>query len=803
MANINTDNIPNLAIASAMGVPQDVWSDMVWDDMTLEGAMDARLGLGDDIALDELPDESVEMALYQQKFYDEEMEAALNQGAPPEVAEMQAGQRVDGMMTPHGMGLTMDEIGAVKDEYPGIDSVTSWLPFEADWGDWWDKAEELLSRDNTIDEVIDAADSYAAATGNLDNIDAIYNNIGNEWEYGIDQLAEQEDSDLTFGLPLLAIGAGSGSIDPASVWEGIKDVGSWIKDSVTDALEDVGERRSEDLFIPRDEIQQDSRIQDIHNDWEAIGTGSFIEQMKQGYAEGWMDPVDVEKWLDSLGLSETQMSQLWNGHNDALNAMKEPVVKPIATDPIEQPAPTPTPAAEAERFGRQAARQEAPPAAGTQQALEYGPAGYFGEEGDSWTGEDVGGYDDTQLIVPREGDEGRQPQAPGGEGLDESAVGSTPREEWAAISKVADGTLGRDDAIAILVQYGWSHDNAEYMVDNKVNATTPWGSLFRVKLLDLIPAGQAKAETDLEMQAFPRQPMGKNFENIIDAQERHGLSYKDAETYVTTGLLPEIDVKSFLGQGLNYSESMDQLFKQAFNRIPGSGSYEAQSVLPQMMEDARTLWYLNAMPSGRHGPDVQNEMNVRYGKTDEAANTFFNFFNTAQADAESKGSKGFLTFAENFLTNPDERKGRRFQDQVEALRDSMLRFKGTASFTGIQLENYRKDPTNPEYKAIFRDWNGNPIKLYDNENVADTLWQRTNFMNQLDGTSRRNLVNLITLYNAPEGSDLHTTNRMRNMWNTELNKWLDGGRAMEDFFDVFTQKQSPAARKDQETRIWE
>ena len=176
----------------------------------------------------------------------------------------------------------------------------------------------------------------------------------------------------------------------------------------------------------------------------------------------------------------------------------------------------------------------------------------------------------------------------------------------------------------------------------------------------------------------------------------------------------------------------------------------------------------------------------------------FNFFNSAQADAESKG---FLTFAENFLTNPDERKGRRFKDQIEALRDSMLRFKGTKPFSAIELEDYRKDPTNPEYTIL--DWNNNPVQLYDNENVADTLWQRTNFMDPGDETSRTNLVNLITLYNAPEGSDLYTTNRMRNMWNTELGKWLGAGRSMEDFFDVFTQQLSPTERTERDRRIWE
>ena len=229
--------------------------------------------------------------------------------------------------------------------------------------------------------------------------------------------------------------------------------------------------------------------------------------------------------------------------------------------------------------------------------------------------------------------------------------------------------------------------------------------------------------------------------------------------------------------------SFGDQFWSIFNQLPDSGSSEAQEFIgPRLENEAELIWHLMT-----DYPDINvNEAllqfeidNTGVGEVDEKgvpiAITYTAWLNPKDeslwgSSTKPEGSDAVPTYGQHvldFFLDPDEQRyGKAFYDNVEDLRNRMIKYDGK---------------TQKQMVDIWTAW-----RTEGNEDsAAKDVNQRGLFMEGTQAGHR--LSNLVAMYNTPKGSDPWLRQEVQESYKNLYDSWLRTNKSPESFLNTFVE----------------
>ena len=217
-----------------------------------------------------------------------------------------------------------------------------------------------------------------------------------------------------------------------------------------------------------------------------------------------------------------------------------------------------------------------------------------------------------------------------------------------------------------------------------------------------------------------------------------------ATTATPTPLDPLTDV--FRSPGADAAPYSIQ-FERQFNKIPGSGSYNAQQVLPLLSADAEAYYYLTQTPS------VSGVTN--YGLIPD-----YGWGGETEMDAQR--DQDLMTYYDRYIQN--------FLGDVSVLnnedtRKAMIGLRDNMS----AIENLSHD----QHQKVVADAG------------PDLAWQRAHLMNPKDSKALKRLGRLVGTYLSPLGAGRYSITERQGWVTDQLSSWVRDGRSTESFLRAF------------------
>lgn len=829
---ISSDNIPAAFLAVPTATPEVTFWDMIYDDVTHEEALEnlvrSQNGYDDEIQfsediVDENP-EAVEMAIYQNTIRDNRTDALVSQGLPPDVAFKQATDSVDSLLTPYGIGLSPDELDVINTDYPGAQQLSGVDPY--DYSLYMDEAEYMYDTNyGELDSIINNVDDVATQYGLLENVGDMYaeagnrieSNIGRDVENQVDyeelygdfggeeqetqdyrdvsaprflsyeELYSDEDiSPISYDSVIresdpsvteAGIMPDKSDIEQGISWLGGKisdiasDVTGWIADKASDTYGSVG--------YPAMQVDAQSQDDETISIWKekirTHGVSEFLNDIPTYINVGseYLLEQFIAEQRESGDMDWVTINQMENAIQESKNDLTGTGERAIVSSPAQPPE-------------------------------------YYTYEG--------------QVPSPT-GEVNLDPEAAEFERLTDF----TPREttEETRIEQQLDTEEKAEDSPQLLdlISRGATREGAEYIIENGITAETIDGALMLNLLIDhgMSPDDAEKRRKELTL-GLPVQPSSfatpEEFEKKVDEIERGKkderkaagiidersatdetddamLAKKQAEKETqkkidrASQFSTEDDVfvpggeitgdESYFGEKMSYSDR----FANLFNRQKGSGAYEAQRVLGDIYFDVDALYHLQENLSARHD---YNPFEVGVGATEEKSYTGDALFGADKSldyeigiegepgyqpsmDKRNQSQldeiRGFSDYASRYIQDPSIRTANAFYGDFENLRDEMNLYNGLS-----REETFAR-----------------LLDTAEEDSAMDTIWKRDNFFDPTNNKSVNRLGRLISLYHAPKGADRYTKNMLTNSITETLGSWIQSGRSMEDFMNVFGRKE--------------
>ena len=823
-----SDNIPYLfsKTTEIAQLPPDVADlvgyDLLYDGGTLEQSIENHWGTGmddpffyEDLAreTEENDPDALEKAMYQRGILE-------TTGQNP-------------IMTPYGPALTDEAAQAVLDGTPGAKAIAGdFIGYDEGWDDYFNTVEDgINTAEGSFADARDNAYDYALASGNLDILDQIYQDTGNEIGSRIDaQIGQPVDvnlpGDIGLGEGDWGLG-GAGYRPPGAITDAIGNAVGATGNFLKGLLEDVGQRQ---LDMQRAIPGVSGAYEKVDADWyhrsllkqlNTEGVWKFTQSMVNDISTGVDDVSTYEEFLNRAvaagDISQVQADQIRNDL-DRINTDQKFVENANETQ-------------------QNAATDYDLTMSGTQ--IEPWKSSYVDPGGDYYDYI----YPEETVVPPGDG------ETPGGPPKTATKTG----DQKPTVPTDPEAQIEREKRIREYMGLGASRTGAEYVVDGNLDPNRMRDALIKNYII-YNGMSPEEAETIVDASNMPSQPGEyvdpSQFETeanrrILSSDDR--FSYESAEEQPGAG--QERDKREYTSlerviqkYGANSPEALyfqehghmmgedfkdayggvigddyRTIFTQQWNLIPGAGSFKAQDVFPLAYADVDSLYYLqrdvNQVPGILNDKDVGvKKLSIdtdlwdklkEYREMDPGAMSDQDVLDLRDLEAlKEKELTAFTDYTKRYLEDPGMRHDQSFYKDVQDLASSMYRFTGESyepTFDRSLEKQYERMQRDPDWEIDknylpLLDVNQNPIVPYKGESLVDTLWKRHNFMDPTNSVAMGRLANLTALYNLNPGADRYEQNQTRNMMTTTLKNWLTAGRTTEQFLMTFAGKR-PAKEK--------
>jgi hypothetical protein len=693
--------------------------------------------------------------------------------------------------TPYGPSLEDEEAEALLNAYPGARAIMD--DFDASvegWDSRFEDVEEVLKASGrAFDDLADTAEANAIRTGNILNVNYLYEDLGEAVNAAADNDLSlrspiTDDDETNLGFPMLSVGGVGGIVGGGwnfsdivdSVTDAAKGIGNWLKERVEFLGEAYKAGIDPSSGLPTDLLQlglremvEDSNLnRTLADDLERDGAYEFMQQMDDAILGP--DPYHTvdqyEEFLGHLRARGDQPSELIRGLDESLTAIKNASTFPeggsLRKTSRTDYSVTPTPGPADTTW-----RDYGDPA-----SIDYGDPTEFGMDAYGPSGLGLSSYE-------REGPESirellERDVSDEGLGIKDDLVVKDDLEikvdpTWE--DKGDPRPEGQEIRIRELMLDGATREGAEYIVNEGLGPNTMINAFVLHYIMGgMSPDDALEATRELDLPGDPTggsreqwerktRPGQQRDDQKTDEEEKDDL--KEEFRREERNRDPFTDVYRSAAE-----KSFYDMFMEEFNKRPASGSFGAQRLIPTMFSDVETLYHLQQTPSKR---------DVAYGQYYGATGDY-----KIKDEPDSRhveiDSDQFPRYAQTFLNqNPFSDA---FYGDVLRFRDSMNRFRGA-----------RNDSTAAQAfeGGYLVDKNNNPVMLGPGERAEDTLFHRQNFMDMGDEKARNRLATLVALYNAPVGTDRYGREKMKDDYRNTLAKWLSINRTPEDFLNAFVQ----------------
>jgi len=778
------DSIPTIAAELWQGAPESVYYDMWYNDLEFQDALqNTAIGdldefdeWGSDVdAIEDADADALEKAAYQTTISNQQKLDLMRQGFTMEEAEMR-NPATSGMMTPWGVGLDDEEVGALMTEYPGLGAYAG-----TDIDEWenLDITADMVVRQggDDLDTIVSNVGKGATNEGMLDQVWDFLGSVGSSvgqaigesaelWGGWADELTMALYGEESVGPTIEAISGAAfkafetqeaferwGREKQMAVGKAVTDGLGVIVNATKSAMEMEGDARMRDsaLYDTAGTLGYET-FQNIIDKVPSITTGQeggLLRELPRGGLTGLVIPgehiVDPSEtgWDYSATQKKRDLAALNFQYRDLNDDLNKYGVATLAAE-----------------LGNMA---------------NYEDGVFIESDVEGWLNSLFAMEVDSEII-----DRLREAFANRKLTLEERVAVETQGTPT-GIMTTADGAVEAQRADQEARQERADQEAQAQMADwlaGEQPTETSGVDIVeaeQLQLEDLIPTTDGGAgdigddvvdgtDDDDDTEGLGEQTMGGAKEEKEQAEadqaERDAL---------------EITAKEL--QGIDW----DTQFWREFNQLSGSGSPDAQRYVgPTLKNEIETLWYLlegypdddtNAI---RNAVDLVLGDNLAPGNqnplgTNEMGMNPDNFIGERARKIE--GAYGEYVY--DFFSDPNEmRYGDAFYGAVEDLQKNMSRY---------------EDMTHSDRISYWSNWNAKGAKegLYGSRTPVDDVYAYYQFMDPTNTAAAKRLSTVVAMYNTPEGADSWFRDKQRDIYANLYQDWVRADMSPESFLRTF------------------